>query len=53
MLDACVIGVTSHEVDQALRSQHHCGYDRFIIMCSEIKVTNRNVNKKRVVEKGW
>ena len=27
MLDMCVIGATSHEVVQALRSQHHFGYE--------------------------
>ena len=27
MLDMCVIGATSHEVGQALRSQHHCGHE--------------------------
>ena len=27
MLDMCVIGATSHEVGQALRSQHHLGYE--------------------------
>ena len=27
MLDMCVIGATSHEVGQALCSQHHYGYE--------------------------
>ena len=29
MLDTCVIGATSLEVGQALRTQHHYGYRRF------------------------
>ena len=30
MLDMCVIGATSHEVGEALRSQPHRGHDRFV-----------------------
>ena len=44
MLDMYVIGATSHEVGQALRSQHHCSYDLFVITLSKIEVTNDNDN---------
>ena len=30
MLDMYVIGATSHEVGQALRSQHHFGYEYYV-----------------------
>ena len=48
-MDACVIWATSDEVGQALRSQHHCGYDRFVLTYSEIEMTkgnNKNNNLK-------
>ena len=48
MLDACVIRSTSHEVDQALCSEHHCGYDLFVLTYSDIEVTKGN-NKKEFV----
>ena len=51
MLDACVIWATSHEVGQALRSKHHCGYDCFVLTCSEIEVTKGD-DKKNCLKDG-
>ena len=48
MLDVCVIWAPLHEVGQALHSQHHCGYDRFVLTYSDIEVTKGN-NKKEFV----
>ena len=31
ILDMCVTRETSHEVGQALRSEYHCAYDRFVM----------------------
>ena len=44
MLDMCVIGATSHEVGQALRS--HIIVAMRVLLRNEIEVTNMDVNKK-------
>ena len=44
MLDMCVIGATSHEVGQALRS--HIIVAISVSLRNEIEMTNRDVNKK-------
>ena len=44
VLDMCVIGVTSHEVGQALRS--HIIVAMRVLLRNEIEVTNMDVNKK-------
>ena len=51
MLDMYVIGATSHEVGQALRS--HIIMAMSVSLRNEIEVTNRDVSKKICLKKGW
>ena len=51
MLDMCVLGATSHEVGQAQRS--HIIVAMSVSLRKEIEVTNGDVNKKKMLKKGW